>query len=200
MPFVPGGSVTISASRLRELGLPVVKQCGGEFRHCAAHAAFIITRTLLPNLRGHDSSENWFIENVGGTLDEADDPTQFEIEHAVGKHGIRLVHQDNLSPRCLIQRGEGVFLGRFEASLNGEPVKHFFVYDKGAGMLRDPLLGQVEQVMDSDRCLNASKKQRSRANMAAMAVFYKAYGVDVGSIRITHLWQGVVGRVSPTGV
>ncbi len=196
VPFVQGGAITVSRKRLRELGLPIVKNYGDDLRHCAAHAAFLLTRTVLPNLRGLGTTEKWFVDEVGGTLDEADDPTVVDIERAIRKHGLRLVVQESLSPHWLIQRGDGVFLVHFTATVGGDPVKHFMVYDKARGILRDPLISEGMEVVDRERCLNAGKSlnARKRAKMAALAVFHQAYdGVDNGSINITRIWQAVDG-------
>ena len=196
VPFVQGGAITVSRKRLRELGLPIVKNYGDDLRHCAAHAAFLLTRTVLPNLRGLGTTEKWFVDEVGGTLDEADDPTVIDIERAIRKHGLRLAVQQSLSPHWLIQRGDGVFLVHFTATVGGDPVKHFMVYDKARGILRDPLISEGMEVVDKDRCLNAGKSRdaRVRANKTAMDVFHQAYdGVDDGSINITRIWQAVEG-------
>ena len=112
----------------------------------------------------------------------------------VDKHGIALEPVYNLSPHALIQHDNDVFLVHITATVEGESIRHFFVYDAKTGCLRDPDAASNEQVEDDDRCLGAgqSQKARAKANSKAMDVFYKAYpGADKGSIKIDRVWRGV---------
>ena len=106
-----GGSVSVSNKRLKnEFGLAVVQNGGGELRLCGAHAAFLLVRTLRPELKGAGCSEAWFEKQLPGTLDPKDDPTADDIKRVVAIHGVALDPVYNLSPHALIQRGRDVIL------------------------------------------------------------------------------------------
>ena len=187
-----GGSITISHKRKKELGLPVLGATDARLRLCAAHAALLLCRRLWPDRKGRESSQAWFEKELPGTLDPADDPTSGDIARVLGKRCVRLEPAYNLSPHALIQRSESVFLVHMFATVEGDHVRHFFVFDAESGCLLDPDAAAGEQVEDSDRCLHAggSKEARKKANCKAIDVFYKAYpGADKGSIKINCVWR-----------
>ena len=191
-----GGSISISKKRVRELGLPVIKN-SGVLRQCAAHAAYLLVRTLRPELKGADSSEAWFEKELPGTLDPKDDPSSGDIERVVGKHSIALEPVYNLSPHEMIQRGDSVFLLHLTAAIDGDQIRHFFVYDAKTGCILDPVADGNQQIEDTDRCIGwgQSKRAKKKANGKAMGPFYKAYpGALAGSIRIDRVWRGVVAH------
>ena len=187
-----GGSITISHKRKKELGLPVLGATDARLRLCAAHAALLLCRRLWPDRKGRESSQAWFEKELPGTLDPADDPTSGDIARVLGKRCVRLEPAYNLSPHALIQRSESVFLVHMFATVEGDRVRHFFVFDAESGCLLDPDAAAGEQVEDSDRCLHAgsSKEARKKANCKAIDVFYKAYpGADKGSLKINCVWR-----------
>jgi len=190
-----GGSITVSNKRLKnELHLPVVTHTDARLRLCAAHSAYLLVRTVRPELKGRDSSQASFEKELPGTLDPQDDPTSDDIKRVVFKRGVGLEEVYNLSPHALIQRGKRVFLVHMSATVGGESVLHFFIFDANTGCLLDPDASGAEQVEDSDRCLHAgnSKEARKKANIKAMSVFYKAYSnADHKSIKIDRVWEGV---------
>ena len=190
-----GGSVYVSKKKLKnEFGLPVVKNTGSSFRLCAAHAAFQLVHTLRPELKGPGCSEGWFEQKLPGTLDAANDNSSDEIMHVVAEFDVVLKPVDP-SPHALIQHGTDVFLVHMVATVNGDDICHFFVYDAASGCLLDPD-GNNRQVEDTDRCLGVGKSQSTRKekNRQAMRVFYEAYeGADEGSIKLDAIWRCVRG-------
>ena len=115
-------------------------------------------------------------------------------QERVLNHHIVLDPVHKFSPHALIQHGDDVLLVHMDATVQGEPISHFFVYAAATGCLLDPDACSAEQVTDEDRCLGVGKSQkaRTRANLKAMDVFYKAYpGADEGSIRIDRVWRAV---------
>ena len=181
-----GGFYRTKKAKLRADGLTVAAACDGPLRHCAAHAAFAIVRTLRPELKGQRASSQASMEKLLlGTLDPKDDPSYDDVERVLLIFDVSLRFRADVSPRQLINHTAGLYLLRlaFTYSDQAEPGYHYTVYHAATGAILDNMSDSPICVDDDDRRAAVCKK----ANAKAMRPFQAAFPA-AEKITITHLY------------